>query len=474
MKQSLDNQEVMELEGYLRKQLAAEPQGGQVEEFSLADLRTAAGKLSSERQKEIIEEVTQITEETSRHFAERQESVADARRKQSVMAKWGRYIAGVAAVALLVVMAPIAVNGAVDFPGVGTWIQQAVLRDSGLSWAYENGYVKGTMAQSSLDGVTLRILGVVADPVQTTVIYLLQGVDTATRGEAEVPSVSITRVDRTGVASWSIPGNRTMFGQVGIVSTGPLAQGRSTLEVSLVSSGTSRLSLTIEADREELSRLATITDLNAVASLKGIEVVGQRLTVTPTQVVVEYTVSGGQFAQGLIPEDMTLKLITASGQEITASSSHGPVIDGVRHLRTVFDRPADLGGARLVMPTMAKFENAEVAWTLNNGQAVSEDAGSVSLRNVSIRDGQLEFEMVIDRSAEVWNFHGFEVENAAGEVHALGHNRSNWWHPGESDNTAVIGTRVALPEGFVPVIIRATEAEILVEGPWIIDLGQSK
>jgi hypothetical protein len=467
MKQPLDNQEVIALEKYLR-----EPEGDKIEEFSLASLQAAAKALPSERRNELIQEVAKITDSAPFASQELPKARATAMKKRNTKTLWARSIAGLAAAFLLLLMAPVAVNGSVDFPGVGTWIQQAVLRDSGLSWAYENGYVKGTMAQTSLDGVTLRILGVVADPVQTTVIYLLQGVEASANGSGNVPSVSITRVDGEGVASWTEPGNKTLFGQVGIVSTSPLTEDRSTLEVSLISAGTSRLSLTIEADREELSRLAHSTDLNTLVSLEGIDVAGQRITVTPSQVVVEYTISGGQFAQGLIPEDMTLKLVTASGAEISASSSHGPVTDGVRHIRTVFDRPADLNGAKLVIPVLAKFQDTQVAWSLVDGKVIYGVADAVFLQNVSYGAGQLAFEMVVDRAGDIWNFHGFEVENAAGEIHVLGHNRSNWWHPGDIDTIEVVGTRISLPEGFVPVLLRATEAEILVRGPWVMDLGQ--
>ncbi len=473
MKQSLDSQEAMVLEKYLREQLAVEAEGDEIEEFTLDGLQSAAKALPSAKRAEIIKEVARITESEPASQQELSHRTTPAMKRRNLRVVWGRSIAGLAAALLLLLMAPIAVNGAVDFPGVGRWIQQAVLRDSGLSWAYENGYIEGTMAQTSLDGLTLRILGVVADPVQTTVIYLLQGVEAAARGGANnIPSVSITSVDGEGVASWTRPGNSTLFGQVGIVSTGPLTEDTSTLEVSLMSGGTSRLSLTIAAHREELSRLASVTHLDALVRLEGIDVVGQSLTVTPSQVVVEYTITGGQFTQGMIPEDMLLSLVTDSGCEIRASSSHGTMRDGTRYMRTVFDRPADLSGAKLVIPVMAQFQEAQVAWSLADGTLISGRADSVILQNVSHNAGQLQFEMAIDRNGDIWNYHGFEVENAAGEVHVLGHNRSNWWHPGDSDTIEIVGTRISLPEGFVPVLLRATEAEILVRGPWVLDLGQ--
>ena len=84
-------------------------------------------------------------------------------------------LAALATIAMLVFFWPQAVKATTRLPLVGTWVQELVLRDAGLSWAYDNGFMENSQVSVSREGITLTVLGTVADPVQTTVIYLLDG-----------------------------------------------------------------------------------------------------------------------------------------------------------------------------------------------------------------------------------------------------------------------------------------------------------
>ena len=47
------------------------------------------------------------------------------------------------------------------------------MKDAGPKWAYDHGLIQNVLAQTSDGEPVFRILGVMADPLRTTVIYLL-------------------------------------------------------------------------------------------------------------------------------------------------------------------------------------------------------------------------------------------------------------------------------------------------------------
>ena len=163
------------------------------------------------------------------------------------------------------------VRGSVDLPGIGVYIQEFALRHVGLQWAFDNGYMQGTVDQVSKNGVTLKILGVIADPVETTIIYLLQGVDESAIKESGT-NVYIPRVDGEGAGSWTSKPVATSVGFVGTSHTKALPNSTGTIEVEVRLPSGSKMGLTIPVSREEISKLAEEVELNFAETIEGITV----------------------------------------------------------------------------------------------------------------------------------------------------------------------------------------------------------
>ncbi|HYF79884.1 MAG TPA: DUF4179 domain-containing protein, partial [Symbiobacteriaceae bacterium] len=101
---------------------------------------------------------------------------------------WRGWLAGVAAAAAVVLgmfaTFPSWAGAATGIPIVGPVVKEIILKDAGLTWAYDVGVLQGTMAEATDGEVSARILGVMADQFRTTIIYQITGVEKPSdRGE---------------------------------------------------------------------------------------------------------------------------------------------------------------------------------------------------------------------------------------------------------------------------------------------------
>lgn len=478
VKSALSEQEVVELEKRLIEELKQEPVKGTAAKVSLGSLRDQAQKLSPQRRQEIEREIADL-------FPPHEVSTVASPAKGKKPA-WKKWIAGVAAALLLFSLAPTAVRGAVDIPGLGVWIQQVALRDTGLEWAFEHGYMQGTVAQISKNGVKLRVLGVVADPVQTTVIYLIQGVDMSandspakpirvgdeppTGPQRQQPGVVIRTVNGQGASSWYDSPLRTPIGLVGTTHTRPLVESTGELELQLLLPDGSHASLTLEVSREEVSRLSQEYALNLSQEVDGTVVTVHKAVITPSQLAVEYTLHNGHSVQGAIPEEFRRRLVQ-NRDTILSSKGDGSYVDGQWLMRDIFARPRTLTDLSYVIPALSQTVEASLEWDTAEDQALAyyEDT-SVTLKRFSQSAAGVNIELQWKQHNGLWNLKGFELTDAAGKVHVLGLSGSTgtYWSPGQDNYT--LGYTFELPDNFAPVSLRATSVEKVIAGNWTFAL----
>ncbi|GEM_PF-2492886 len=387
--------------------------------------------------------------------------------------KWQKVIR-FAAVALVLVMLmasywPQLVKASTQMPWIGPLIKQLVLRDAGLSWAYEHGYMDGSLATVEQDGVKLTVLGVIADPTQTAVIYLVDGIE-------EDFSVYISKINGDGAASWTSPATKTSVGTIGIAQTYPLPEGEHTLTVILVEEDrdagrrNERLSLELVTDRENISKLSISYDLDQEVTFDDISVKAKRVVYTPTQIMVEYTVIGGTGVGGAIPQEYASYLLTESGEKLYRVRSYGShIADGVRELYEVFERPADVSNLKMVIPVQGKHQEINIEFS---------EPTTIGILDTDIRfagwvheGNMIEIEMHYEKYGRVKSITGWSVVDEGGNTEELtiwkGESFGAYENPGDF---AWVTTKYELEETDRPVKLIATQVLTIVEGNWEIIL----
>ena len=234
-----------------------------------------------------------------------------------------------------------------DWPLVGPVVTRIVMKDAGLKWAYDNGLIQNVLAQTRDGEAVLKVLGVMADPLRTTVIYQLSGVpgptaqpETAsdstsardpvgtsagvpaptkalTQAPAQTPatasgsviqlptaptadswpSVAIASIDGKGAASWQQAPVWTPLGWVGAVSTYPLLKDSAQLGLE-VQSGDHRMSLSFGASKVEASRFSREVKASAGSSqsVGGVTVTLDSVIYSPAETLVRYVVQKPMFS----------------------------------------------------------------------------------------------------------------------------------------------------------------------------------
>lgn len=401
--------------------------------------------------------------------------------------RWRGWLGATAAAAALVLAAgatfPAWAGAAAGWPIVGPVVTEIIMKDAGMQWAYDNGLIRGTLAQAQVGNATFRILGVMADSRRTTVIYQVQGLPAKPADDGkpiralglsrpafpqEEVDVFIGKVDGKGGFSSSSPGTETPLGLVGTVSTLPLESPTAELEVIFRYAG-EEVTLQVTASRAETDRFSREVVVGESQEFDGVTVTLESVTYTPAETVVTYEVDSPSYNGSIQWDgDQDLPYLEVGGKKLRAIGGGS----GVNN-RFIEAYPPVEGPARLVFPVKVKGRAIEATWPLQDG-AVTEVMGvSVTLATYERQGSVVAFQWTNPaHEAPFVGFAGFEVIDQNGEAHELGTAAAGWSSESNYVHEGVRNRRFSteLPEGVEPVAVRATRVAVLVKGPWVFEL----
>lgn len=352
------------------------------------------------------------------------------------------------------------------------------MKDAGLQWAYENGLIQETVAEITDGEITVRILGVMADSIRTTVIYQITGYTSDDASDAPrradvipvrpahaPPSVAISKVDGEGRGSWSNAQKRTPIGILGTASTGPLSGDSGRIEVT-ARIGDRTLSTEFTVDRT--AEFAREVPVSLSQSHDGLTIAVDSVIYTPAETMITYRVAKEPYYgivsysnEGWIPH-----IKVQDGQQLKVVHSPGTWNEpNVLTTRAVY--PAVSGPSQLVIPMEVRSEQADVVWPLVEGSRQTVLGTAISLDKWQQFGDQIGIEWRFDLQGSLMSFGQFELIDEAGNVHPV---RENGTGSGGNDDGQFMSISAELPPQFKPVAIRATQIAIRVDGPWVFDL----
>lgn len=400
--------------------------------------------------------------------------------------RWTRWVGSAAAAAALVLTLgatfPTWAGAAAGWPIVGPVLTEIIMKDAGLQWAYDNGLIQGTLAEAQQDGLTFRILGVMADSRRTTVIYQVQGLP-AKGPDASKPirafglsrpqhrvdpvDVSISTVNGQGGFSSSSPGTETPLGLVGTVSTLPLETESAELEVTFrLPDGEVRL--TVPASRAETDKYSREVVVNQSQEIDGVKITLEAVTYTPAETVVRYVVEKPPFNGTIQWEaDTEFRHVVAGGEKLQAIGGGS----GINH-RFMDAFPPVKGQAQLVFPVEVKGVPVEASWPLTEGSVTEVLGVPVTLTKYEREGKVVAFEWTSPESKPFGGIAGFEVVDKEGKAYSLDFSGAGWSSESNYVHEGILHRRFSteLPDGVEPVAVRATRAAVVVKGPWVFEL----
>lgn len=350
---------------------------------------------------------------------------------------------------LLFVFWPQVVRVSAQVPTVGDWVRMKVYKDAGIAWAYEHGYVSEHPVSASRNGVTLTILGIVADPIQTTVIYLLEGTD-------ESPLIDIKTVGGGLIAySWFSQQVKTPLGIVGMVHFDPLPQGKQQLKVETKQLG---LSIEMAVTREPVSRVAREYDLDFVQTVGKAKLRVNRFVYTPAQVRVEFNIISSAYPwRSPIPD---MFLVDGSGNRIPVERTWVKA-SGKEYAGYVeFNRPHNDRNLSLLIFNWNVSESAEIAFAKGDvGKELTVAGSALTLvsweRNGPVWGSEDILELQVKGDERIYGLSKWKVDNYSPSVLEERYN-----------GNFAVGFRLTKD----PMIVTANIAQIFIPGNWEIPL----
>lgn len=398
--------------------------------------------------------------------------------------RWVRWVGSAAAAAALAFTAnltfPHWAGAAAGWPLVGPAVTEIIMKDAGLKWAYDMGLIQGSVAQVTEGSVKVKILGIVADPGRTMLMYQITGYQPARRDpnakpipasqsllsepyRDEVPSVFITAVNGEAAGSSNKPFH-TPLGQFGTVSTLPLPTETAKLTVSVSING-KVTHLELEASRKATNEFSREVAVDQTKTIDGVTITVDSVVFTPAETVLRYRVEKPVYYGGASCMNYDcVPYLEVDGEKVRYHHRTG---SGAYLLSF----PATSGPVKFVVPNEYVGQPADLVWPLKEG-AVQEIAGTaVTLTG---------FEQQGNRVAFRWRWkatdprfigmHEFEAVDAAGVSHPM-----KLWSGGDPAGPDPKGElfkhfESEVPDGFKPVAVRARQTGWWVEGPWIFEL----
>ena len=405
---------------------------------------------------------------------------AAAPRRRPVLVRWLGVVAAAAVLALgLGVTFPSWAGAAASWPLVGPVIREIIMQDAGLAWAYKEGLIQQPLAETTVNGVTVRILGVVADPVRTTIIYQMIGLP------APAPAQPV-RADPAGVLRSlarpvesrpylqvrRLPGVESIFvshqppvwtplGLLGTVGTNPLGAESGTLELGVEVGGQSA-TLSLPVSRAAAARLSRQVTVGRSQSHGGVTVTVDAVTYTPVETLVQYRVDKAEFDGSYGWNDHLYSNYLESGDARHYGGSSWGAAGAVQE-----PFPTAATPLRLVIPAQVQGEPADLTWRLETGSTARVGDAVITLTGRERQGDRLGLALTFLQTPRLVGLARFEVVDAGGRSEPIRPSASGW---SNREGTVLMTMDLPLPAGFEPVALRARQIGVLVEGPWVFDL----
>lgn len=401
-----------------------------------------------------------------------------AKRTRANRNRWRRWGSVVATLLLLSTAAtvtfPAWAASAADWPLIGAPIKAYLAERAGLSWAYEMGFFQSNLAELSDGGVTVRVLGVLADPVQTKVFYQVQGLNPnaqpATPAGEERPrfpaEVHITGINGVGGVNSTYPiSDFDAPVQYYITETTPIP-GESALLNLRLQVGDAVKTLDLPVSLADSRPFFTELPVGESQSHGPITITVERLTLSPAEVVVTYKTdglpgpSGGWSARGPLPEPY----LRSAGKELEGRPVAGFGIGGRSNLG--FARIK--GQAQLVIPTATTPTAVNAQWAWAPGATTSVEGVPVKLESIRPAGDEVSVQWTYPADSALLGLGGFTLIGQDGARLPL--DQISGSGAGADEKVAHAFLSVKLPSGFEPAAVAVTHAVMRIDGPWVFDL----
>jgi len=408
--------------------------------------------------------------------------------------RWLRWAAGTAAAAAALALTlaatfPSWAGAAAGWPLVGPIVTEIIMEDAGMAWAYEMGLMQGPVAELREDGLTLRILGVLADSRRTTVLYQVQGVASGAPREGQEPPVRIGgREDRLAGNRWGVDVHiaavdgeggfsstpapaETPLGLIGTVSTLPLPREEAELEVEFRVNGKA-YSLTVTASRAGTDPYSREVAVGRSQTIGGVTVAVESVIYTPAETIVRVREEKDGFYGPLQVDPEREAIYLESGGRRYDVTAGGSGVNGEYY----YAFPPVKGPGRIVVPVRVKGVPIEAVWPLEEGAVADVLGVPVTLTGYERIGRVVRFEWESPLEDRMRGIAGFRVIDGAGGGHEIGPGAAGW--SSESNNASEIEGKLLrryeteLPEGVEPVAVMATQAAVPVYGPWTFELPE--
>lgn len=233
------------------------------------------------------------------------------------------------------VLKPLAMRAATGMPGLGPWAKKAILREAGFEWLYRDGHLLEEPVKLERDGFELTVLGYLADPLQTSLVYALEGPGSAEGLDSFVGKAGVSFTGAGGVSGlWRSYPLATPLGVLFVQQGDPIS-GETKINVEMCGeSGPPAVAqmavvpataVTVSADRI----------IEQTQSSNGCSVTLHRLLRTPAIMTVELISDKPISAYGSNP---TLKAANGSVAGIVQNGCYSaPQADGTYLSRFAFD-----------------------------------------------------------------------------------------------------------------------------------------
>jgi hypothetical protein len=399
------------------------------------------------------------------------------RRRRRQLTRWAT-----AAATLLIISGAAALSfpawagAAADLPFIGEPIKRYLAERAGLQWAYEMGFLQGNLAELSADGVTVRVIGVIADPVQTKVFY--QVIDTKPPAGPAKPiqvgtppeppeeraGLSITEIDAQGIsAAYTSISEESPLGQFFVAEAPPLTgeTARLTLELR---AGEQKKEVAITASRAESSRFFKEVPLAGSQTFGPVTVTPTSLIASPVEAVVTYQVlapsaPGGHAARGPMEQPYLL----ADGKKIQGRPT-AAMSTGGNYARAF---PRYKSKAQLVIPDLAAPMPESALWPLQEGATTTVRGAPVRIERIRRVNGRWWIDWRYPSQSSLLGLAGFTLIGTDGARYPLEPASAS---VGTDDQEAHMGVEVEIPPGVEPAAIEAGFVILQIHGPWRFDL----
>lgn len=404
--------------------------------------------------------------------------------------RWFRWATGVGAAAALMLTLlftfPKWAGAAAGWPLVGPAVTKLIMNDAGLKWAYENGLIQETVAQDTQDGVTLRILGVMAGPVRTTFIYQILGLQGPAEGPEAAKPIQAGRSlfgefarpadDLPQVRVNKLPGTESFFvslsqpewtpvGLVGVVTTSPLKEAEGDIALTFTVQGRD-LHVTFPASRAAVDKLTHEVPVGKSQTVGPVTITVDAVIYSPMDTIVRYKVDKPAYNYGWSWSGDLVAYIEGGEQQYQSTYTyHEPDF--------VYEAfPVVKGPARLVFPGEVIGLDTDLVWPLSPGATQQSDGVTITLKQWERQGDEIAFQWTFPRSDRLVSFDGFEVVDAAGQAHPIRGKAETFGGPHEPGSTQNKSLEADLSADVLPVAIRAHQKAQIVWGPWTFDLPQ--